>query len=96
MIAFDLIKDCVKYAKEIFDGKRISFFITTNATLMSDSIINFLHENKFIITFSVDGPEVIHNRHRLRADGSPTYKTVLDNLKKQSQSMGKNQKAIFL
>ena len=88
LIAFDLIKDCVDYAKELFDGKRLGFFVTTNATLMTDSLIDYLYNNRFVITFSVDGPETIHDRHRLRADGSPTYKTVIDNLKKTIAKYG--------
>ena len=82
LLNVDLMKGTVNYAKEKFDGKRINFFVTTNATLLNDEIIEFLFQNRFIITFSLDGPKEIHDRHRLRADGTPTYDTVMNNLKK--------------
>ena len=38
LLEFQLIKDAVSYAKKIFEGKDLSFHITTNATLMTDEM----------------------------------------------------------
>lgn len=82
LVAFPLVRRCVEYAEEVLDGKELSFFITTNATLMSDEVIDFLVEHRFYITFSLDGPRNVHDHHRLRADGSPTYDLVMETLEK--------------
>lgn len=82
LIAFPLIEQCVAYADELFEGKEILYSITTNGTLLNDAISLFFKNHHFNVTFSVDGPKHIHNKNRLRSDGSPTYDTVMRNLQK--------------
>lgn len=80
LIAFPLIKQCVSYIQDIFDGKEISFSMTTNATLLTDEIKEFLIDNGFSITFSMDGPKEIHDKNRKRIDGTGTYDRVISEL----------------
>ncbi|MCL2226875.1 MAG: hypothetical protein FWB97_04520 [Oscillospiraceae bacterium] len=47
MLEFELIKKCVEYTKSIIEGKRVKFNMTTNGTLMSDEIMDYLFENEF-------------------------------------------------
>lgn len=77
LVACDLVRKCVEYAEDVLDGKEILYLITTNATLMTDEVLDFLVSHHFFITFSLDGPKQIHDRHRLRADGTPTYDLVM-------------------
>lgn len=88
LAAFDLVRRCVEYAEDVLDGKEILYLITTNATLMTDEILDFLVRHDFFITFSLDGPKGIHDRHRRRADGTPTYDAVMENLKKAVAHFG--------
>ena len=88
LLAYPLIKQCVDYADKLFDGKRLHYLITTNATLMTDEMIDYFAEKHFLLTFSVDGPKVIHDRHRLRANGSPTYDLVMETLRKTVERYG--------
>lgn len=88
LIAFPLIKKCVKYAQELFDGKNIQFLITTNATLLTDEMIEFFAVNKFLLTFSVDGPKKIHDKHRVCINGQKTYDLVMDNLRRTIEKYG--------
>lgn len=82
LICFPLMKQCIEYAETVFDGKEVRFYITTNATLMTDSVIDYLAAHKVYITFSLDGPKPVHDRHRCTADGSPTYDLVMETLRK--------------
>ena len=70
----------MKYAEEIFAGVDISFNITTNATLLTDEIIDFLLEHHFKLTFSLDGPKEVQDKNRVFANGSGSYDIVMRNI----------------
>ncbi len=81
LLEFELIKKCVAYADEIFEGKKHDFIMTTNATLLTDEIVDFLVEHKFRLTLSIDGPQKLHDRNRKFAkDGSGSFNTVIANI----------------
>ena len=88
LIAFPLIKECVKYAKEVFEGKQLFFIMTSNVTLCNDEIIDFLVENNFIITVSMDGPQEIHDKNRIKPNKEGTYQVVEKNLNRMVERWG--------
>lgn len=75
---FELIKKITLYASEFFTkkGASVDFTITTNATLLTKEIIEFLKTYKFGITISIDGPKAIHDKTRLTNSGSGSYEMV--------------------
>lgn len=90
LLAFDLIKETVAYAKQVFAGRKLIFSITTNATLMSDEVIDFLIANQFSITVSMDGPKRIQDKNRKFAGGNGSYDVLIANLAKlKARSKGK-------
>lgn len=89
LIAFDLIKKAVLYAEELFQGKKLSFSMTSNATLYNDEIIEFVMKHNFNLLFSIDGPESIHDINRLRVDGTGSFKSAFENLCKITKLYGK-------
>lgn len=82
LLKFDLIKDVVAYAEDIFSGKEITYSITTNATLLNDEVIDFLLEHKFKVLISIDGPEKVQNKNRRFRDGTGSYRKVMQNVSK--------------
>ena len=82
LLAFPLIKDVVAYAKEVFVGKEIAFDMTTNATLLTDEVIDFLLENEFLLTFSIDGPQRVQDKNRVFPNGLGSYDTVISNIRR--------------
>ncbi len=90
LISFDLIREIVQYAREKFLGKEIRFSMTTNATLFTEEMMDFVAENKFDILFSIDGPAKIHDINRRRADGSGSFADAFANLKRIMDKYGKN------
>jgi MoaA/NifB/PqqE/SkfB family radical SAM enzyme len=58
LMNFPLLKQVVAYANEqaAEQGRSIDFSLTTNATLLTPAIIEFLSENRIGVTVSMDGP----------------------------------------
>jgi len=80
LLNFEIIRLTVDYIKrrEI----DVKFTITTNLTLANDEIINFLIDNNFMITVSIDGPECIHDTYRMSKNETKTHSIILQNLHK--------------
>lgn len=77
-LEFQLIKQIVKYCKEIhFD---VSYGSTTNATIMTDEIINFIIENNVFLAISLDGDKASQNRNRVFMNGDGSFDTVYKNI----------------
>jgi len=79
LVAFPLMKEIVAYVHEVnrFFGKKVSFRMQTNGTLISDSVVSFLKENNVQIGISLDGPEHIHDKNRRTLGGKPSYKSIM-------------------
>ena len=56
--------------------------MTTNGSLLSDSVIEYLVDNKVMLTVSLDGPKSIHDRNRHLKNGMGTYDMVMENVNK--------------
>jgi uncharacterized protein len=74
-----LIRQVVEHAKTRFAsaGKRVNFTMTTNATLLTEEIIDWLDANRFGLTVSIDGPRRLHDLRRRTVGGKGTYDTVV-------------------
>ena len=82
LLEFDLIKQIVLYAEAVFEGKELNFGMTTNGSLINESIVKFLSKHKFDITISLDGPPKVHNRSRkFAANGKGTFSSIVDNIR---------------
>lgn len=67
LLEIDLIKECVNYARKKSKGKRLLLNITTNATLIKDDVLEFLYDNDFGLTISLDGNKEAHDKNRVFA-----------------------------
>ncbi len=78
----ELIKQVVDYAKGVFEGRKLTFTTTTNGTLLTDELIDYLAENEFNLTISLDGPKEIQNQNRVFATNKQgSYDTVIKNIR---------------
>lgn len=89
LLNFKLIKEVIEYANEIFKGKEIVYSITTNGTLLNDNIIDFFEENNVMLTVSLDGPKIIHDKNRRFLNGGGSYDVVMNNLNKVKEKSKK-------
>jgi uncharacterized protein len=70
------------YAKP---GTQISNTMQTNGVLLDDKWCRFLHENRFLVGISIDGPKEFHDHYRVDHAGSGTFDKVfraIENFKK--------------
>lgn len=82
LLYVDLIQQIVDYAKSIFKNWRLIFTITTNGTILPDSIIKLLMDNNFKTLVSLDGPKESHDQKRVFPDGTGSHNVVMENLKR--------------
>lgn len=78
-----LIKEVVDYTERRCEEleKTVDFSLTTNATLLKESTIDYLNSHRFGISVSIDGPAAGHDRHRRTVGGLGTYRTVAEKVK---------------
>ena len=78
LMNFPLLKRVVAYASEraAGQGRLIDFSLTTNATLLTPAIIEFLSENRIGVTVSMDGPADLHDKLRVFANGRGSYDII--------------------
>ncbi len=75
---FSLITNIIEYTERLFQsaGKKIDFSLTTNATLLTESTIEYLDDHAVGIAVSMDGPRAFHDRNRITIGGKGTYDVV--------------------
>lgn len=68
---------------DIFEKSDIKayFTIETNGLLLTKQNIEILHTNKIAIGVSLDGSEKFHDLQRVSANGHPTHRIIVSNLK---------------
>ena len=78
LMNFPLLKQIVSYANEkaASQSRSINFSLTTNATLLTPTIIAFLAENHIGVTVSMDGPKELHDQLRVFANGKGSYDII--------------------
>ncbi|MBR5659905.1 MAG: radical SAM protein [Lachnospiraceae bacterium] len=89
---FPVIKKSVEYAQELFLGKGMLFRVTTNGTVLTDEVIDFLVQNEFDVTFSIDGPASVHDVNRKQANGKGSFDLAFENMKKLVNAYGDSYK----
>lgn len=78
LMNYPLLKQVVAYANERAreQDRHIDFSLTTNATLLTPTIIEFLSENHIGVTVSMDGPKEMHDQLRVFANGKGSYDII--------------------
>lgn len=73
-----LIEHMVDYCERRFAeaGKQVEFIMTTNATLLTEEIVDYLNAHRFGLSVSIDGPKTVHDRNRITVGGQGTYDVV--------------------
>lgn len=80
LLEFELIKKCIKYIKSK-TNKELIITLTTNATLINKEILDFFSENGVYLTISLDGPQELHDKNRVKnVSGKGSYADVMSSV----------------
>lgn len=95
LLNFGLIKKVVEYAKKrcAEHNKEPFFNMTTNGTLLTDEINQFINENNFSVMVSFDGEPEMQNKNRPFKGGKGSYKIARERVRKFLKSRNGNAKA---
>lgn len=81
LLEYPLVKYCIDYAISRVPEKEIYFSLTTNATLLTNQIVDELVKYNIHILISLDGPRRIHNESRKFAfTETGSFDTIIKNL----------------
>jgi uncharacterized protein len=78
LMGLDFYKKTVELQRRYgVPGQAVSNALQTNAILLDDQWCRFLHENKFLVGISIDGPKELNDYYRVDHSGSGTYDKVI-------------------
>lgn len=84
LLNFKVLRKIVNYA--LSEGRRsnkhFNFSITTNGTLLTDKMADFICEHKIEVLISIDGDKYSHNLNRPMRGSNDSYLTTVNNLGK--------------
>ncbi|WP_425446503.1 radical SAM protein [Dethiothermospora halolimnae] len=84
LLKFDYIKDLVNKINKLADKYKfnnpVSFQMTTNGTLLDKDKVDYLKENNFSLSLSIDGSSTIQNTHRKLNSGENSWELIEPNL----------------
>ena len=78
LMNFPLLKQVVAYARSRAEELKVNidFSLTTNATLLSPTIIEYLAQNAIGVTVSMDGPKEMQDKFRVFSNGKGSYDII--------------------
>lgn len=79
---FEIIRYMVEKIEQQFSDTVIQFTATTNATVLTDEIVDFITYHHFGLTVSIDGTKQSHNHTRKYQNGKGTYEIVRKTVEK--------------
>jgi uncharacterized protein len=83
LLSFPLIKRIVSSIKEMFNqrNQELMIAITSNGTIMTEEIVDFLYDNDVLLQFSIDGTKELHDTNRkFKGTDVGSFDTIVKNL----------------
>ncbi len=84
LMNFDMLKELVKYAREIEKkhNKNFRFTLTTNGMLIDDEVIDFANREMSNVVLSLDGRREVHDRYRVDYAGKGSFDQIVPKFQK--------------
>lgn len=77
LLGIDFFKKVLELQQKYAGKKKIENAFQTNGTRLDEDWCRFFKTNNFLVGISIDGPEHIHNQHRVYKNGGPTFQDVM-------------------
>ncbi len=81
LMGLDFFKKVVELEQKYGNGKIVGNGFQTNGYLLNEEWADFLAQWQFLVGFSIDGPQHIHDHYRVLRNGQGTWKRLHKNLK---------------
>lgn len=81
LIKFTLIREICKYVEERYPKYDVNYSISTNGSLLTERVKDFLIEKNISTLVSIDGIKEAHDANRLTHDNKGTFDLVMRNEK---------------
>ena len=83
LLNFGTIRAATEYAEQRAreDGKSLGVALTTNATLLTDEVIEFMVDHRFGVNISIDGDRQDQDRHRTFRSGKGSFDVIVPRIK---------------
>ena len=91
LLNFELIKFITEEAgrRNSTVGKELQFVVTTNLSLITDEMLEYLREHSIWVSTSLDGPASIHNANRPRP-GNDAFEKTIAGIRRVREVLGKD------
>ena len=81
LLQFPLLQKVVEYARQKKSGKKLSFSVTSNMTLMTEEMADFIARiPEFSLLCSIDGPQEIHDAYHIDVKGEGSFSRAIKGL----------------
>lgn len=77
LLGIDFYRRAMELQQKYAGGKRIENTLQTNGTLVDEAWCDLFARNGFLVGLSLDGPEEIHDAHRMTKGGRATFARVM-------------------
>ncbi len=78
LLGIDFFKKVLKLQQQACPADKVVLNnIQTNGTLLNEDWCRFLHDNRFLVGLSLDGPKSLHDTYRRDKGGAPTFNRVM-------------------
>jgi uncharacterized protein len=78
LMGLDFYRKAVDLQKKYgFAGQEVGNSLQTNAILLDEKWCRFLHQSRFLVGVSIDGPKEMHDYYRLDHSGAGTFERVM-------------------
>ena len=93
LVQFDLMKQVIEYAQKIITGKELTFSFTTNLTLVTKEVAEYIANTPGMsVMCSLDGPEDIHDAYRVLRGNQGSFAKAIQGLKLLVEAYGERAK----
>ena len=82
VLEFDLIKQVIDHVEKHYPSRKVRYNFTTNLTLFTDEVIDYVLEKNIQIMISIDGPQPVQDKYRTFVNGKGSFATVTANARR--------------
>lgn len=90
LLNWEVVKALVEYGRELekTHDKNFRFTLTTNGTLLTEEILEYVNKEMSNLVLSIDGRQAVHDRMRPYRDGRGSYEEILPKYIRAAESRG--------